>query len=237
MDLELARAVFKRWNDGLPVAEAVFYKAASFFTDDPEAVLVEAKNLTKEAAEAPPKGAVKKPEAKAPEKPKANPVDKAISAAPPKPKASPMPEDKPAASAPAEEAPGPPAAPPAASEQQQQEEAEPSKEEHEMALNSMNAKEKIEYAAPYLDKDLKKRYSEQLDEAEKQMGAPIIDPTMLNKYIEEFKKSDQDMQKAFLGNFKQMSKARYETTDPTQQAQDPGAAAPQPGASNGQPTQ
>lgn len=46
MDRELAGAVFKRWEDGLPVAEVSLYKAASVFGIDPQAALAEARFYT-----------------------------------------------------------------------------------------------------------------------------------------------------------------------------------------------
>lgn len=46
MDFELASAVFRRWEDGLPVSETNLYKAASVIGVDPDAVLTEARFLT-----------------------------------------------------------------------------------------------------------------------------------------------------------------------------------------------
>lgn len=46
MDRELASAVFRRWDDGLPVAETTLYKAAAALGVDPQAALVEARFLT-----------------------------------------------------------------------------------------------------------------------------------------------------------------------------------------------
>lgn len=46
MDRELASAVFKRWNDGYPVAETTFYKAASALGVNPDDALLEARFYT-----------------------------------------------------------------------------------------------------------------------------------------------------------------------------------------------
>ncbi len=46
MDIELAKSVFQRWNQGLPVAEEVFYKAASALQLDPGDALLEARFYT-----------------------------------------------------------------------------------------------------------------------------------------------------------------------------------------------
>lgn len=46
MDRELAGAVIKRWEDGLPVAETTFYKAASVLGIDPQGALREARFFT-----------------------------------------------------------------------------------------------------------------------------------------------------------------------------------------------
>ena len=46
MDRELASAVFKRWNDGLPVAETTFHKAASALGINPDDALLEARFYT-----------------------------------------------------------------------------------------------------------------------------------------------------------------------------------------------
>lgn len=46
MDLELASQVFKRWNQGQPVAEQLFYKAASALGLDPDDALLEARFYT-----------------------------------------------------------------------------------------------------------------------------------------------------------------------------------------------
>lgn len=43
MDRELAKAVFERWNEGLPVYEGTLYKAAEAVGVDPQAVLDEAR--------------------------------------------------------------------------------------------------------------------------------------------------------------------------------------------------
>jgi hypothetical protein len=46
MDREMAGAVFQRWEQGLPVSESAFYKAAALIGVDPEAALTEARFLT-----------------------------------------------------------------------------------------------------------------------------------------------------------------------------------------------
>jgi len=46
MDRELAGAVLRRWEDGFPVAETTFYKAASSLGIDPDAALLEARYYT-----------------------------------------------------------------------------------------------------------------------------------------------------------------------------------------------
>jgi hypothetical protein len=46
MDKELAGAVFRRWDEGLPVAETTLYKAAQALGVDPQAALVEARFQT-----------------------------------------------------------------------------------------------------------------------------------------------------------------------------------------------
>jgi hypothetical protein len=46
MDRELAGAVFRRWDQGLPVAETNLYKAASVLGVDPDAALAEARYYT-----------------------------------------------------------------------------------------------------------------------------------------------------------------------------------------------
>lgn len=63
MDRELAGAVLRRWEEGLPVAETTFYKAASALGVDPASALIEARfytvldhYLTKQAGQEMPPG-------------------------------------------------------------------------------------------------------------------------------------------------------------------------------------
>ncbi len=46
MNRDLAIAVFKRWDDGLPVNERIFYKAASVLVENPDLALAEARYYT-----------------------------------------------------------------------------------------------------------------------------------------------------------------------------------------------
>lgn len=215
MDRELAEAVWKRWISGEPVSEGFLYKAASLLSGSrkkAQAVLDYARLLTKNAQDV---GTPPQP-GQAVEVPQ---VPQQAQTQQPAPGGDPLdvqPPDQEGAM-PADQA--PPDAQGMAPEDQG-----PSPQEMEAMLGQMKPEEKIQAVMPELPKELVKRYGKQLQQAEEQMGVPVTDPMMLQKFIEEFKNADLELQKAFLKNFRDTSKAFYSGQQALGQGADQGAA-------------
>ncbi len=217
MDREFAEAVFMRWRSGEPVSEDFFFKSASVLLEDNESgaqiALENARFLNKTAAETkglpPQKG-------KSVSAPKAPPAQ-----AKPKPASDPLEVTPPAgAQAPQAPAQGAQEAPQQGQEQAPEDE-KALKTQEEAALANMDPVKRIKAVSPDLPKELVDRYAKQLVDAEKQMKVPVTDPGMVQKFIDEFKNADLELQKAFLKNFKVTSKEFYaqQSAEPQQPQQ------------------